>query len=153
MRALLVLICSFVLTGYAGEPQGAKIEGRKTIRAALERLMERSNDDAFVIIEDKKTKKFVQFLGGKTQGLVLDLPMQALTSQELVRAKIVFDKFNIQLEEWEVYDQPGGRVVGTQSGFNKYLGKDVDTATEIAWAVLTEIYLLGEPLELSIEEN
>ena len=95
----------------------------------------------------------MQFVGWKTQGLVFDLPMQTLDSQKFVRAKIVLAKFIIQHDELEVYKRPGGRVFGMQSGFNKNLGKDVDNATEAAWAVLTEIYLFGEPLKLSIEEN
>jgi hypothetical protein len=129
------------------------MDGREAIRIALKKLVERSNEDAFVIIEDNSTKKFVQFAGGKMQDLVFDLPTQTLSSHELVRAKDALARFNIQLEEWNVYDRPGGKVVGTQSGFSKNLGKDVDIATEIAWTTLTEIYRLGQALDLSIEEN
>ena len=48
------------------------------IEAALQALLQRNNEDAFVIFEDKATGKFVQFAGSAEQPLLLDLPLQAL---------------------------------------------------------------------------
>lgn len=153
MRLLLILICLLVSTGHAEDLRFNEIETQEKIRAALERLVERTHSDAFVIIEDKTTGKFVQFAGGNAQGLVFDLPAQTLNANELERAHHILTEFGIQLGTWEVYDRPGGEVVGSRSGFNKNLGNNIDRATKITWAVLRKIYDLGATLELKIEEN
>lgn len=80
----------------------------RQIKAAINRLLNRDNDDAFVIIEDKKTGKFVQFAGGASQDLTFDLPGQTLSPDELARAKSVLKMFNVIFDEWDVYDRPGG---------------------------------------------
>ncbi len=55
---------------------------------ALQDLLRRHNDDAFVIIEDEKSGKFVQFGRGPT--LILDLPVAALNAEETARAENAF---------------------------------------------------------------
>ena len=55
---------------------------------ALQDLLRRHNDDAFVIIEDEKSGKFVQFGRGPT--LKLDLPLAALNAEETARAERAF---------------------------------------------------------------
>jgi len=129
------------------------METREAIRAALERLTLRGNKDAFVIIEDKGTGRFVQYAGGLTQGLLFDLPVQGLTPQELSRAACVLGRYGVYLEQHPMYDRPGGRKVGTSLALNRDLGRDIEAATEIAYAALTEIYMVREPIDLSIEEN
>lgn len=129
------------------------MEQIERIRAALNRLLERQDDDAFVIVEDKMSGKFVQFAGNAFQDLIFDLPGQALDSMELTRANILLRIFDISFEEWDVYDEPGGNVIGRQTGFCKSIGRDADFAAQLAWKVLTEVYALKEPIILSIEEN
>ncbi len=129
------------------------MHNKRVIRSALRRLRSRTNEDAFLIIEEKKTNKFVQFAKDNENNLIFDLPDQTLTLAEQARGRMLLRSYNIVYEEWEVLDKPDGKVVGTQKGFNKNLGKDLDAITEITYAVFTKIYLFVEPIKLSIIEN
>jgi hypothetical protein len=85
MIRIITAFCFLIALSGCTKPTGNDGLAKKSdIRTALSKLLERQNDDAFVIIEDRKSKKFVQFAGGAEYG--------------------------IQMEEWEVYDQPGGYV-------------------------------------------
>lgn len=129
------------------------MEQRQKIAAALRRMLERENDDAFVIVEDRTSGKFVQFAGNAFQDIIFDLPGQALDPVELTRARALLCIYDIPFEEWDIHDEPGGAIVGRQSGFCKSLGRDTELAACIAWRVLTEVYSLNTPRILSIEEN
>ena len=126
---------------------------RERIAAALEALSQRSNDDAFVILLDLRTERFVQFSGGAGRELLLDLPSQTLDRDETLRAAVYFRELGLELEDYEVYDRPGGRVVGRQRSFQRELGKDVEAATEMALQIFQRVYLLPREFELVIEEN
>lgn len=129
------------------------MDNMDAIHSALERLALRPNSDAFLVVEESRAKKFVQFAKDSANNLIFDLPGQTLTSEEFTRALDVLKPYGITLDEWEVFDKPGGKVVDTQKGFTKNLGKDIEVVTEIAYAVFTKIYLFVEPIQLSISEN
>src|SRR5262245_41738761 len=59
---------------------------RLAISSALAALRARTNDDAFVIFEDARSRKFVQFAGGVNHPLLLDLPIVGLHPSEVARA-------------------------------------------------------------------
>lgn len=141
------------LTGFTKLTESGGMDKQNDIRAALDRLLARQNDDAFVIILDKKSGKFVQFAGGTAQGLQFDLPSQPLSCDETERATAVLAEYGIQMEEWNVYDRPGGESVGTQRGFQTVVGHDVERAVELAWRVLTDVYAFDHDFPMSIEEN
>lgn len=141
------------------EKKSARENGghKKRIREALASLLTRTNTDAFVILEDRSSKKFVQFAGGARKPLLLDLPARTLASrhldrEELGRARELFAKYGVSLEEREARD-PAGKVVGTMSGFHMSLGRDVDKATEVAREVFSEVYALPPDFRLRVVEN
>ena len=152
MRVVTVLLCCLAMLS-CSKPAEKHMTLQERIEEALSSLLTRRNEDAFVIFEDRATKKFVQFAGNANQPLFLDIPSQALKNDEIDRAKRLFGQYGVKLKEWEVYDRPGGSVAGRQSGFQMELGKDTGKAAEVAWRVFTEVYRLQPDFDLSIEEN
>jgi hypothetical protein len=124
------------------------------IGTALSNLLKRQNEDAFVIIEEPKSQKFVQFAGSANEPLIFDLPAQGLTEDELDQAKAVLGEYDIEMEGTEIYeDESMQKVVDTQYGFSAVLGEDLDLAVELAVRVLSEVYGLGEDANIALEEN
>ena len=123
------------------------------ITQELTSLLSRSNKDAFVIFEDKKTKKYVQFSGSIREPLLLNLPAVALSSSELDRAKQLFAEYNIKLEKSPHGDFEGGPVTGYDYQFFMELGKDANKAASITMRVFSEVYLLPQNFNLGVETN
>ena len=123
------------------------------ISAALSRLLKRKNDDAFVIIEDSSSGKFVQFAVNAFQEIIFDLPFQALDPMERTRATALLRISGITFEEWDLQEEPGGAYAGKQRGFGKNYGGQTELAAELAWKIFTEVYALKEPITLIFEEN
>src|SRR3989442_15723620 len=93
-------------------------ENRATIRDALASLMQRTNSDAFVIIEDAKTSKFVQFASSVGEPLLFDLPVQALSEIEFSRAVQFFRAYGVTVDEHDLLDSRSGKPVKRQVSFN-----------------------------------
>ena len=96
---------------------------------ALQSLLKRTNDNSFVIIEDKATSHFVQFGGGGS--FVIDLPLVALSDIEKGRAADVFGGLGVDAPE------------GDPGGFQFYqcdLGKDPEKAATTALRIFAEVY-------------
>ena len=55
-----------------------------TIKAAIARMLDRP-EGAFLIVEDSQSGKYVQFVGSRDEPLILDLPLQALSADELTK--------------------------------------------------------------------
>ena len=125
----------------------------KRIANALSALMQRSNDDNFVIFFDRETQKFVQFTYSEKGGIFLDLPEQPLDGPAMVRATAYFMQYDISPETYEVYTDLTKTVpAGMHTSFNMDLRRDVQRATRIVFDVFEEIYLLPD-FELIIKEN
>lgn len=151
--------CFFGLSGCQPEaslPQ-RKGEGqnmnRAKIRIALEALLRRDNGDAFVIFEEKRTGKFVQFCGSARDDLFLDLPSQTLDQAQSLRADDYFAELGVRAEEYDMLDGPGGKVVGRQRSFQKKLGRDVETAATIAERIFERVYQFPADFDLIVKEN
>ena len=108
---------------------------------ALEGVMQRTNEDAFVIFEDKATEKFVQFAGGKGQSLLMDLPLRPLTPEEAERAKAFFSSLGVEAPE------------GDFPSYSVDFGSDAPKAADAALRVFREVYALDDGFELGVEEN
>lgn len=126
-------------------------ELKAKIKTALENLLQRENEDAFVVFEEVNTGKFVQFAGGKYEELLFDLPAQPLEEYELEKAKVVLQPYNITFEEVEVFDE-NGNAAGKQKSFTQPLNNDVDLATELVEKVMTDIYNFNN-IDLEFIEN
>lgn len=126
---------------------------RDAFREALKRLQTRTNDDAFVIFEDRASQKFVQFAGSQQEPLYLDLPHQALSEEERARAEKLFHNLGTESITYPLYDKPGGQIVGSQSVFSLVLGSDVERAAELTARIFAEVFVLPDGFDLAIEEN
>lgn len=97
-----------------------------------------------VIIEEPTSKKFVQF-GWKT--LMVDLPSQTLSDDEMRRAEIVMARFDIPKRTYPI-GTPNDTVL--QTTFQKHLGSDAELAVRVTDAVFREVYLFPPDVQLKI---
>ncbi len=149
---LLVVLGVIAYTASCSRSQPSKPHD-EIIREALARLLERPSG-AFVIIEEPKSGKFIQFAGSINESLLLDLPTQTLSAEEFEKAKSVFDEFGysgpktIQLQEY-----PGGPPAGEYTSFMAKFGRDVDRATQFSVVVLYQVYGLTDRTRLKLTEE
>jgi hypothetical protein len=118
----------------------------------LERLANRDADDAFVILEDTETKKFVQF--GRGPGIKLDLPLAALHESEAERAYAFFRELNVCApRELDAPDPTNSNALRHHATFEYDFGNDARAAAHTALALFAAVY--GECLQsrLSLIEN
>jgi hypothetical protein len=108
---------------------------RQVIEDHLRSLAARTGIETFVIFEETRTQKFVQFSGP----LLLDLPHQPLAPDELQRARDLFST----IETATIWPHV----------FQVDLGTDVEGATELTLRIFREVYRFPETIELSITEN
>lgn len=123
------------------------------METALQKLTRRDNADAFVIFTDNHSGRFLQFAGSQHEDLLLDLPGQILTSEQLEIAGRLFQKRGANLEMAALLDKPGGDPAGLHLGFNLEFGHDYRTAARTALDLMCEIYSLDEDFDLLVEEN
>jgi len=142
----LVIVCAFA---YAEKPPSHPI----VVREALERLLQRPTG-AYLIIEDVKSGKFVQFSGSIDEPLLLDLPSQTLSSGEMMQAKALFTKLGYPgPETYQLQKYPGGLPAGEQTSFMVNFGKDIENATELTLIVFHQVYGLEHNAKLNIIEG
>jgi hypothetical protein len=147
------IIVLLAMNGCSSSQQSLSPENQKTVFAALTNLLTRTNQDSFVIFQERSSHKFVQFSASQAEGLQLDLPSQPLSPEELKRAKNMFKQIGVSFDTWQLLDQPGGKPVRDQSGFQLYLGKEIDRAAVLVSRVLLEVYRFPPTLELVVIEN
>ena len=128
---------------------------RVAIRRALAALVMRSNDDAFVFLEDARTRKWVQFGGGEGKPLLFDLPAPALGKDEMQRAVALFEELGRgALETFEVAKREGGVPFDRAETYQiRFDASELDAATDMALAVFSRVYRLPESFPLAIDEN
>jgi len=151
----LALLAAFVVVGMslgcsreAQPPSHANV-----IRDALIRLLKRPAG-AILIIEGRRSKKFLQFAGSRDEPLLLDLPAEPLSAEEMQKAKALFAELGYPgPETYQVLESPGGPPAGKQTSFHVKFGTDVDKATELAVAVLHRVYGFGEDVDLKLTEE
>jgi hypothetical protein len=125
------------------------------IAQALNRMLHRTNEDAFVIFEERTNRRFVQFAGSTNSSLLLDLPSQTLSPQEMQRAIVLFSSFGaVGPDIHSTYTDTTSKIVASQQvSFNLDLGKDVQLAAHIALTVFQQIYRCPTDFQLVIAEN
>ncbi|NCB40146.1 MAG: hypothetical protein EOM80_15405 [Erysipelotrichia bacterium] len=120
------------------------------IRTALNLLLQNTGDDWFIILEEPEHEKFVQFAYDEGPGLIFDLPFQALTDDEIEKAKKLMASFNIVPEELTAMDHPGGQKIGVQHSFSAQIGNDVELAVSLAYRVFREVYELADDTPFNV---
>lgn len=131
------------------------MDNQSRIVDALSALLQRRNKDAFVIFEEKRSGKYVQFAGSANEDLLLDLPSQTLTEEEMKRAEVLFRGLGIPgPETYEMYtDESMETVAGTQTSFHMGLGRDVVRAAEVTLAIFERVYQFPPDFPLALDEN
>ncbi len=124
---------------WAKKPGPRSVEAR--LEHALQQLLARTNDDAFVIVEDVTTEKYVQF--GAGESLILDLPLVALKGQEQQRASLAFARLGVS--QPEEYDKD---FFVLRCDF----GRDCQRAAKEALRVFADVYQLPNP-RFNLREN
>ena len=125
-----------------GDPSAAWAAKKARVKAALEALDIRTNDDAFVTIKDRISEKWLQFLGRPGDPISLYLPLQALDDEEAKRAARYFADIGISAID------PGG----TQR-YLVDLEHDHEKAANLAIDVFMKIYQLPSNFDMQIAEN
>lgn len=119
----------------------------------LSALLRRTNADAFVIIEEARSGKFVQFAGRAGDPLWLDLPSQTLSEAEFERAVRYFRLHGQESQEYDLLDEPGGVPVNRQVSFQMSLGDDVQRAAQITLEIFLQVFQFPKDIVLRIERN
>ena len=123
------------------------------METALQKLTQREAADAFVIFSDNHSGRFIQFAGSLYENLLLDLPIQNLSKQELGIARELFNQQGVALGVTQLLDEPNGKPVGVHMGFNIDFGKDYQSAAKTALYLMCEVYSLADDFNLLVEEN
>ncbi len=138
-----VFLCAFSNCQRAGDIPKPESEGgadnRSRILTALERLMRDEDDGAFVIFEEKATRKFVQFAGSAHEELLLDLPFATLDENEITRAISYFETMGVRDEDPYEPVASDEDSIRRQRVFQMTLGRDVETATNIVMQVFQRV--------------
>ena len=137
--------------GYANRYAKIIFMNDKKLEQALVRLMN-NPDGEFVIASDSLSNRFIQFAGSSNESLIVDLPIQTLEADEIKRAVRLFSEYGVKHERWKLFDEPGGKPVGIQAGFNLKVGNDIKKAVEIAMRVFKEVYKVPDNFNLNIQE-
>lgn len=123
---------------------------KKRIESAIRLILENTGEGWFIILEEPVDEKFVQFAYDEDSGLIFDLPFQALTDDELTRARQVLGEAGIGDETAGLYDAPDGEQIGEQTSFNAMVGRDVDRAVELVHRVFTYVYGFDDKTRFNI---
>ena len=124
------------------------------IQPALDRLLAHpEREKRFVAIDHQSTEKFVQF-DFENDEVVVDLPVPALTKDELERASALFASVGIGgptvMTDEENADTGEPMTITT---FRLGFGNDSARASAFAGRVLHEVYLLPPDAKLSVTED
>ncbi|MDQ8196399.1 hypothetical protein QEH59_18365 [Coraliomargarita sp. SDUM461004] len=96
----ILFICFSILHSGCSEPE---TQSDDPIATALEKLKERKNDDAFVIIEALPTENYVQFATYSDQSIFVDFPISTYEPEEDGFIGIVETEKVIRTSEIEGY--------------------------------------------------
>lgn len=113
-------------------------------------LRRRGASDSSVLIEEPRSKKFVQF--GPGRKIVMDVPCIGLTSQEADRASAFFRELG---EDYPLeYHAPDPATGKTHHGasFSHDFGDDAREAARTALLFFESVFQFSSDVTLSVEE-
>lgn len=128
------------------------LEALTEIRRRLAALQKRTNDDAFLVIEDRMTKKFVQFGGGGGGDCWVDVPSQTISEAEYPRAISQFRKYDTAGEMRLDLDRLGPARPRKEFQLNLTI-PSLDRAAQFVVEFFRAVYLVEGELRLGYEEN
>lgn len=124
---------------------------QKEIEKALQALVDRNGEDSFVIIEEPKSKKFIQF--SVDQGdLLFDFPEMDDESTNK-KAKLYFQSVGIEFPVINEYIDPETEKPFEAKSYQLDLYQNVDIATRFAIRVIRNVHGIGDTVKLTFQEN
>lgn len=123
---------------------------QERILLTLQSYINNGVEGSFLIFEDQKIEKFIQFSFDKDE-LIFDLPMKALSPPEQSRAVSLLAQYGFPLQSVPAFDKPGGVIVDEWTGWNVALPGGARQGAEIGSRVFREVFQLTGEIELSIE--
>lgn len=125
---------------------------KKEITIALQKLLKRTNSDAFVIINEQITENYVQFVVNGGQ-LLFDVPTIQFNDQQIIKAKQVLSVYDVQLDDLAAPNPNEQKITRKFSVFNKNLGTDITTAIQMSEKMIVEVFNVTQKINLKIDEN
>ncbi len=119
------------------------------IQTEIQKLSLTMDSEAFLIIREKHSLKFIQFTGRK---LKFDLPRKALSEPEFEKARRLLAPYGIKPTTYRFKDPQTGKS-SAQTSFQKSLSGDVALATKLAETVLFEVYDFNQKTKLKFIGN
>lgn len=119
---------------------------RQRITTALQKLLQRTNEDSFVVFQDPESGSFVQF-ATLTGRLMLDLPFAALKESEEERAVTFFKALGERLGQNPVSGS------GENQSFQVFFGTNVEEASAMTYGIFELVFCLPPAFLIDIEEN
>ncbi len=123
---------------------------KKRIESAIKLILDNAGEGWFIIFEEPRTEKFVQFAYDEDTGLIFDLPFQALDKDELGRARQVLGEAGIGDETAGIFDAPDGEQLGEQQSFNAMIGRDIEQALDLVHRVFTYVYGFDDKTKFNV---
>ncbi|MHC4213708.1 MAG: hypothetical protein ACYSWP_10090 [Planctomycetota bacterium] len=139
MRKLLLILALFIIgCGSHKEEKQCSHPQEEEFRKVLVEMLDQSID-AFVIIEEPITKKFVQF-SNKDGDIFFDVPKIALDEAETKRAHKYFPKHDIVLRVDTGIDIETSEYTRIESWWRIFPSDKVDVVVNICIGTFFEVY-------------
>jgi hypothetical protein len=114
-------------------------------------LLRHGADGSFVVIEERQSRKFVQF--GKGRCLGMDVPLVNLSTEEADHAFRFFEELGEKYpREYHAPDPKSGKVRHGAS-FKHDFGDDAQSAARAAWSFFQDVYGFPPDVKLSIKRH
>lgn len=126
---------------------------KERIESAVKLILQNSGDGWFMIFEEPKSEKFVQFAFDEESGLIFDLPFQALTQLEKDSAGMLLSSMGVAPATAEVLDGPDGDCIGQQCSYQAEIGYDAEMAVSLAYRVMREVYGFRDGTRIDVTIN
>ncbi len=152
MKTLVLVIFAFVIAcGQQTNEQGYRHRQKAEIRQALVEMLSKSTDP-FLIVEELKTERFIQFYNDK--GLILiDLPEDAVAPDRRGLARGYFEKHGISIEETRDIDPESGEIFVNRSWTTTFAAKEADRVVDIALGALFEVHGMSKATLLTLTKG
>jgi len=126
---------------------------KERIESAVKLILKNSGDGWFMIFEEPKSEKFVQFAFDEGSGLIFDLPYQALTGLEKDSARVLLAGMGVAPQTEDVFGGPEGDHIGQQCSFQAEIGFDAEMAVSLTYRVMREVYGFRDETKIDVTIN
>lgn len=120
-------------------------EASQAVAAALHDMLAIQHVDRFVIVEDSRTQKYVQFATLNDTTLFMDIPLLALSPTEQQRAGEVLGRLHMVLVATEAIDPNTNQKFRLESYQRQADPEQISELAQDTLIIFTELYQLADP--------